>query len=125
MIRTVGAASLVLFGLANPAMATSSLLCESADGAAVNLIIGHVAVSAISGGWVAHGDTRWVIGDDIIVGQQFADKDKLIADFTDPNIENIVASLRLFNAVEGDVIVTAGSLLIKGTGAFAIVCEEI
>lgn len=124
MKRSLGTALLVFFGLAGPALATGSISCSSADGASIDLSIGHVPVAAILAANVIFGDTVWTTDGDISVGQQFSNDDTFIADFTDPNIERIMVSLRLFSATEGERFAMAGTLTLEGIGAFAVVCDE-
>jgi hypothetical protein len=78
----------------------------------------------------AHGDhgrdRTWSTGgsgdDAISVGQAFRDGERWLIDATDPNIEGIVAEIRLNQAIEEGDVALAGTLKIRGTGAWAVTC---
>lgn len=55
-------------------------------------------------------------------GQAFREESRLMVDFTDPNIERIVAELRLFEAFEERDHAMAGTLRVPGQGAYALTC---
>ncbi|MEZ5809922.1 MAG: hypothetical protein R3D45_00780 [Rhizobiaceae bacterium] len=122
------AVTLALAG-ATTAHATGDISCQGVDGsdASVDLNIGSLPVLQILNATIATGGQVWATqpgkGDtEIIVGQAAETGNMLIADFTDPNIVDIVASLRLFSATEGGDFVRAGTLTIMGHGAHAVSC---
>ena len=124
MIMRASSALLIVLGLTCPAWATLTLTCSSDDGADIDMTLGTVPVAAIVGARISFGDTSWsVMDNDIMVGQQFSNDDMLIADFTDPNIERIMARLRLFSATMGEDFAMAGVLEIVDHGAYAITCD--
>lgn len=60
----------------------------------------------------------------IISNQAFGSSNEMRIDFTDTNVERIIAELRLFSASEGHDVVTAGTLKIAEVGAFALNCTR-
>lgn len=113
-----------------PAHATGDISCSGVDGsdATIDLNIGSLPVLQILRATITTGGQVWSTqpgkGEtEIIVGQAAATGNMLIADFTDNNIIDIVASLRLFDAEEGGDFVRAGTLTIAGNGAHAVSCE--
>lgn len=123
-------AALVIAMAASDANATGDISCQGVDGsdAQVDLNIGSLPVLAILRATIAAGGQVWSTqpgkGEtEISVGQAVETGNMLIADFTDPNIVDIVASLRLFSAEEGGDFVRAGTLRIAGQGAHALSCD--
>ncbi len=127
-LRAVAIVAASVFSL--PAHATGDIGCSGVDGsdATVDLNIGTLPVLQILRATITTGGQVWSTqpgkGEtEIIVGQAVATGNMLIADFTDNNIVDIVASLRLFDAEEGGDFVRAGTLRISGHGAHAVSCE--
>ncbi len=125
------AAVAVLLIASTPAYATGEVICEAVDGtgATVDLGVGRLEVLAIISAHITANGKVWSTqpgkGEtEIIVGQGARDRGWLVADFTDPNVERIIASLRLVSASEGDDYVLAGTLVIKGESAHALNCLE-
>ena len=111
----------------SPASATGTVDCEAADGAAsLMLTIGSLPVLGVVHMEVTAGDRTWstgVSGDVAIsIGQAFRDGERWLIDATDPNIEGVVAEVRLNQAIEGVDMALAGTLKILDTGAWAITC---
>ena len=121
------AAFLVLAGAVSPALATQSISCITDDGiGGVELAVGSLPVAGIANAAIYYALDEWSMADgDIVVGQQFAEGDLFIADFTDPNIERVMARLRLFSASENDIFAMAGTLQMEGIGAFALICDAL
>lgn len=124
-------AAIALAGIltSNPAYATGDIGCRGVDGsdATVDINFGLLPVLQILSATITAGGKTWSTrpGDgiiEIVAGQSVATGNMLIADFTDVDVIDIVASLRLFDAEEGDDFVRAGTLWIDGYGAHAIVC---
>lgn len=118
-------ASLVL--AVAPAAATGSIDCADADGeASVSLTVGSLPVLSVVGAAIEADGMRWSLGGEgesaIAVGQAFQDADAMRVDFTDPNVESVVAALRLFSAHEGRHSAMAGTLHIAVRGAWALTC---
>lgn len=117
----------ILFCLVGPAAATSSIGCASSEGdASVDLTLGNLPITAVVGAHVRAGDAIWSTlegeGEPVISGQAFGDDATLRVDLTDPNVERVVAELRLFRAMEDDNYALAGTLRIPGVGAWAVTC---
>jgi hypothetical protein len=117
----------VLIGGISPAAATGTVECEAVDGRArMGLTVGSLPVLSVVGMEIVVGDQTWSTGADgdgaIRVGQAFQDGERWLIDATDPNVETVVAEIRLNGASEGRDMVLAGTLKIPGTGAFAVTC---
>lgn len=124
-MRTAAVLLAILSG--GPAFASCSIDCLSPDGdASVSLTIGSVPVLAIVGAFVeADGKSlEFNRGGEntIVLGQAFREDGVLKADFTDPNVERVMAEIRLFTASEGEENVTAGTLRVDGAGVWALQC---
>ena len=120
-------AALVLVAGILPASASGTVEFESADGAAgLMLTIGSLPVLGVVNMEVTAGDRTWSTGADgeggISVGQAFRDGERWLIDATDPNIEGVIAEVRLHQAVEKGDVALAGTLKIPGTGAWAVTC---
>jgi hypothetical protein len=120
-------AALALIAVTSPASATGTVDCEAADGAAsLTLTVGSLPVLGVVHMAVTAGDRTWSTGgsgdDAISVGQAFRDGDRWLIDATDPNIEGVVAEIRLNQAIEEGDMALAGTLKIPGTGAWAVTC---
>ena len=120
-------AALVLIAGMSPASATGTVECQAGDGAAsLMLTVGSLPVLGVVHMEVTAGDRTWSTGgsgdDAISVGQAFHDGERWLIDATDPNIEGIVAEVRLNQAIEGTDMALAGTLKIRGTGAWAVTC---
>lgn len=112
---------------AAPAAATSTVDCEAADGgASLSLLIGSLPVLNVLRLEITVGEASWSTeeggGEPIRIGQAFRDGERWLIDATDPNVEDIVAEVRLTGASEGPDTVLAGTLRIAGKGAFAVSC---
>ena len=120
-------AALLLIAGISPTAATGTVDCEAADGAAsLMLTIGSLPVLGVVHMEVTAGDRTWSTGDGgddaISVGQAFRDGERWLIDATDSNIEGVVAEVRLNQAVEEGDVALAGTLKIRGSGAWAITC---
>lgn len=126
-MRAIAAALLCCVAV-SPASATGSIACASPDydGVAVELTIGSLPVLGVAGALVTAGGETWSTateaGEQISVGQAFREADRLLVDFTDPNVERVVAELRLFQTQEERDAAMAGTLRIPGKGAWPLVC---
>ena len=123
------ALTLTLALAAGPALATGDIFCEAPDGSAeVHLGVGHVSVLAIFSARLEAGGNAWAttpMADEteIIVGQAYRDAAGMAVDFTDPNVERIVAEIRTFLASEESTFVETGWLRVPGTGVWPLLCE--
>ena len=115
------------------AWATGTIACTGADGAdaSVFLLIGRVPVLAVLRAEIEAEGTVYATdppdGADavrIAFGQGFTDANRVVADFTDPNIEEIVISLRLERAFEDKAGAEAGIVRVVGEGAWPVTCES-
>ncbi len=129
--RRIGLVAIALAGamLSNLAHATGDIGCTGVDGsdADIDVNFGFLPVLQILNATITARGKTWSTrpGDgvtEIVAGQSVATGNMLIADFTDVHVLNIIASLRLFDAEEGDDFVRAGTLWIDGHGAHAVVC---
>lgn len=119
--------ALVLIAGISPASATGTVDCEAVDGAAsLSLTIGSLPVMAVVHMEVTAGDRTWSTGgsgdDAISIGQAFLDGGRWLIDATDPNVEGVVAEVRLNQAIEEADVALGGTLKIIGTGAWAVTC---
>ena len=120
------AALLVLF--ATPASASFGLYCEGPDGVTLNVPLGGAAGLSPLGAEIKAAGKVWTteegVADTIqIVSAQAASVDnRLYIDFADPNLEGIVAEIRLFWAEEETDPVYGGVLRIAEHGVWPISC---
>lgn len=115
---------------ASPALATGDFSCAAPDGSAsVDLGVGHVPVLAIISVRIEAEGQAWGTNPadgatTVIVGQGIRTATHMAVDFTDPNIEGVVAELRTWSVSEGDHWAETGWLRIPGAGAWPLVCGE-
>jgi hypothetical protein len=119
----------MLFASGSVAHATSNITCKSPDNAAsLDLVIGRLPIlSVVNGGYSIEGASFGIEatnGTTVVVGQAHDDGSAIRIDFTDPNVENVVASIRLFTAFENERFAQAGVIIVPGRGAWPMVCEE-
>ena len=118
-------AAMILMMALSAGSAHASGSCASDDGASVYLTLGSLTVLSVVGVEIAAGAQRWTMreggdGQPVVVGQAARYGDLVVVDVTDPNVERIVAELRLLSATEERDHVTAGTLRIVGQGAYAL-----
>ena len=111
------------------AHATGDILCEATDGsgASISVGVGHLPVLAVLSATATDGTDVWstsATGDEtpIAMGQGFMDDRQVLIDFTDPNIERIVVSLRLVQASGDKTYAEAGVLSFDGESVFPVQC---
>ena len=113
--------------LAAPAAASGGLICAG-EGVSADLATGSLPVLQVIGAYVEVGDRAWSTGPDrgegipIVVGQAFADGQQVLIDFTDPNIETILVSLRLRFGGSEDLPLS-GTLMVENV-AYPVQCGE-
>ena len=112
------------------AFATGEFYCTAVDGsdAAFGYGFGRVPGLAIINATISVGGQEWSMGGangavPISVAQGAHDGPRTIIDFTDPEFNEIVASVRIITAVEGDDYRSVGLLRIPSVGVFAMICE--
>lgn len=127
-VRALVAASLYAASVIT-ASATGDIDCTAMGdpGTSISIGVGHLPVLSVLSATVRHGDELWstMEGEDrmpIAMGQGLIETDRIAIDFTDPNIERILISLRVIIAMDGRSVAQAGTLTIRGTGAFAVQC---
>lgn len=115
--------------LAAPARASGDIICEATDGsrASISIGVGHLPVLHVLSASASDGETTWSTnpgGDEVamIFGQGFADDRQVLVDFTDPNVERILVSLRLFQVSTDASHAEAGVLSFGEAGAFPVQC---
>src|SRR5690554_6411534 len=126
-MRGLVATTLALSMISGGAHATGGIECSDPDGrASISMTIGSLPILAVVGAQISAGDRQWSMGgkDDsaIIAGQAFQAPGEMRVDFTDPNVERVVAELRLFSSSEAKDYALAGTLRIADVGAYPVVC---
>lgn len=115
------------------AWATGTIACTGADGAdaSVFLLVGRLPVLAVlraeieaNGMVYATDPPQGADAVRIVFGQGFTDANRVVADFTDPNFEEIVVTLRLERAFEDKAGAEAGIVRVVGHGAWPVTCES-
>lgn len=106
-----------------PAHATGTISCVSEEGASVDLGIGSLPILSIFSVYIqVDGRSLSTENDEIGAVQAFGDEEAIRVDFTDANVNEIVARLRLFRALEDNTFAMAGTLQIIDQGAYAVTC---
>jgi hypothetical protein len=124
----LGLALLASLATAAPARASGGFLCEG-ESVSLNIATGRLMVLNVLGAYVEAGDRAWSTGPErgegtpIIVGQAFGDDEQVLVDFTDPNIESILISVRLRFTGEDEDWPLSGTMTAEGT-SYAIRCGE-
>lgn len=117
----------IILATSAPAWASAAITCVSDQGATVylgafvgpELVVNSVEIVADDTHWSTHN----VDAEQMVIMQSFSDGESLVIDLTDPNIENIIAKVRLFGADEGGDSVLAGTLHMPNIGVYALICE--
>jgi hypothetical protein len=123
MIRRAILSSVFAVSFSTAAMATGTVSCVSEDGASVDLSIGTLSILAVLSAHIqADGELWSTQTGEIGAVQAFGDEEKILVDFTDDAVNEVVARLRLFRVLEGNDFAMAGTLQIVGTGAYALTC---
>jgi len=123
----IAAATFLMTMASGSAGATGAIECSDPQGrASVELTVGSLPVLAVVGAHISVGDQEWAIGMEgdkaIIAGQAFQTGDQWLVDLTDPNVERVIAEVRLLSALENDEYVLAGTLKLPGVGAYPLIC---
>lgn len=116
---------------AGPATATVSLYCDGIDEPDVSVLmtLGTLPILAVINARIVTPQGTYAMdpsGEDvpILFGQGMASPDGVSADFTDPNVEDILVSLRTMQRYTEDSGVHIGLLTIENTQVFAVRCES-
>ncbi len=112
------------------AIATGDVYCTAVDGsdATFGYGFGRVPGLAIISAVISAKGQEWTMGGahgdaTISVAQGAHDGPRTIIDFTDPEFNEIVASVRIISAVEGENYRSVGLLRIPNVGVFSMICE--
>ena len=110
-------------------MATQSVVCEFSEDVAVQLLMGTLDVASIARADITAAGRRWSTQEgpgvtQITVGQAFQTASELRVDFTDKDVNEIVARLRLFQASDDTSLAQAGTLKIENVGVWPVVCSD-
>jgi len=129
MLKRIAFAALAFAFLATPARATQSIVCEGTGGSdtSVDVLIGSLPVLGVLTARIEAGGQMWSTEEEkgatlITFGQGARFGDRTIMDFTDPNIEGIVISVRLQSATVGSDTIEVGTLTIPGVGVWGLTC---
>ena len=113
------------------AQASGEIICGATDGsgASISIGIGHLPVLHVLNAYASDGMQDWSTdpqGEEhaIVFGQGYMDDTRVLVDFTDPNVERIVVSLRLFQASGDKSYAEAGVLSFGDVAVFPVQCEN-
>lgn len=129
MRPAAAALSIVIVGLATPALATVEIVCSGKD-VSVDLLVGQSASLYVDRVIVGIGEKSWssnpesMPGTPIGRGQAFQDDRQLLVDITDEDGGEIIGRLRALTAEEGDRRVTGGVFSFVGEGAWVVDCSD-
>jgi hypothetical protein len=130
-LSLLSAATVALLMSSGVSHATGEIICDATDGsgASINVSIGRLPVLAILSATATDGANVWSTNatggeTSIVAGQGFMDDRQVLIDFTDPNIEQVLVSLRLFQASGDKSYAEAGVLSFGGVSAFPVQCEN-
>jgi hypothetical protein len=128
--KAIMAAAFLIFVQA-PAHATGEIICNATDGsgASINIGIGRLPVLAILNATATDGTGVWstnATGSEtpMVAGQGFMDDRQVLIDFTDPNVVQVIVSLRLFQLSGDKSYAEAGVLSFDGVSVFPVQCEN-
>ena len=124
-----GAAGLLIAVLPAPAHATVSLVCQFSEDTAVSLLMGTTEVASIARADITAAGRRWSTQESdgvtvMTVGQAFQNASELRVDFTDKDVNEIIARLRVFQASDDSTVVQAGTLKVENVGVWPVICSE-
>lgn len=128
MIRATLIATIVF--TAAPALATGGIYCDGAVDPTISayLTVGRVPGFAVVGARIDAAGQAWDMNatdgaTEIALAQGAVVGDLIVADFSDPNAEKIIVSLRVVHATNDVSAAAAGTLSIPGVGAWPMICE--
>ena len=116
------------------ALATGEIYCRAPDDSAgFSGLTGSVPGLALIGFRIDAGDQDWQMTDGLIrdnpdaqpmtLLQGATEAGRTAIDFTDPNFERIIASIRLVTTSTDEGFAEAGTLAMPGIGVWPVVCE--
>ncbi len=121
----------MVFAAATPASATATLACVGVDDQQVHvtLTLGSLPVLAIVNATIETPSGTYAMlpgagHAEIIVGQAFGTPDGLSVDFADPNVQEVLVTLRTLQAYRDRQAAHIGILVIEDRDVHAITCES-
>jgi len=132
-IKKLLASFVIILASSVPAWATIDIFCQSNEAVSANegasvalnafagpeLLINYIDIKIADKHW----STKSNGAEPMSIMQSFSNGESLIVDLSDPNVERIIAKIRLFTAQEGYEIVTAGTLYLPKIGVYTLFCE--
>lgn len=116
---------------AGEAHATTDIFCTATDGsgASIQLGVGTLPILAVISARATDGSETWSTDPQggeraFSYAQGFIDERELRADFTDPNIERVVVSLRVVRGAGDKTFAQAGVLDFENLSVFPVSCEQ-
>lgn len=134
MVRLAGGL-VVALGLVAPALATETMHCAALDDSEtyVEMNLGFAAVESPTWIRIGTGDEFWTslapdLAEDpaavaVTIAQSFSDARGLAVDVADDNVNNLLASVRIFRIEEVDTIHQYGWLQLHGRSVHPIACD--
>jgi hypothetical protein len=134
-MRALPAAAVLLAAMALPAQATEWMECtDPTESISLRVLLGAMDVIAVNTVEIVADGARWSTeaggGATVITkGQAFETRDQIWIDMTDEQVNEVVARIRLFKAMddggEGDAVpVIGGTLEMPGVAAWAVNCPS-
>lgn len=129
VIRLISA---LMCAWAPPVLAAGTISCQSVGHptpATIEITVGQLAALAPVSLTVTIGDQSWSTDPEggatipIAILQAFDDGQSLRIDVTDPNLLELLFTIRLLRVAEAHDLAHAGILRFVGTGAYSLVCE--
>ncbi len=131
LVHRLGGVALLAMVFATPASATATLACVGVDDHQVHvtLTLGSVPVLAVVNATIEtpSGTYAMLPGEghtEIIVGQAFGTPDGLSVDFADPNVQDILVTLRTLQAYRDRQAAHVGILALGDRDVYAVTCES-
>lgn len=128
--RIIGLTLLAMV-VATPASATATLACVGVDDHQVHvtLTLGNVPVLAVVNATIETPSGTYAMlpeaeHTEIIVGQAFGTPDGMSVDFADPNVQEILVTLRTMQAYSDRQAAHVGILIIEDRDVHAVTCES-
>jgi hypothetical protein len=133
-MKALSAAVLLLASMALPAHATEWMDCsDPTNSISIRVLLGAMDVIAVNTVEIVASGAKWSTagGEGVTLitnGQAFETAEQIWIDMTDEAVNEVVARLRLFKAVddggEGDTAtVLGGTLAMPGVGAWPVSCS--
>lgn len=131
ILKTMISVLAALTILPGSARASGEIICDATDGsgASIAIGIGRLPVLHVLNAYASDGTGEWMIDPQggetaMVFGQGYIDDSQVLIDFTDPNVERIIVSLRLFQSSTEKGSAEAGVLSFTDGGVFPVQCEN-